>query len=148
MRVGATTALLVERADVDAVIYGIDPFFPGRLGICWGELVAKHVTRKARAADRVRFVKRLSPQAAETIPGEVDFLFVDGDHSLAGIRCDWETWAPRIRTGGILALHDSFPTPNSPPTLGSQAFYADVIAGDLRFEQIARQDSLAVLRRK
>lgn len=145
---GATTALLAQRSDGDAVIYGIDPMFPGRLGICWGEVVASHVTRRARSAGRVIFVKRLSHDAADQVTGKVDFMFIDGDHSLAGIRRDWEVWAPRIRSGGIMALHDSFPAPNSPPTLGSQNFYADVIANDSRFALIAQRDSLAVLRRQ
>lgn len=144
---GATTALLAEHADPDAVIYGIDPMFPGRLGICWGEVVAKHVTRKARSRGQVRFIRRLSHEAANHINGMVDFIFIDGDHSIEGIRRDWETWAPRIKPGGIVALHDSYPAPNSTPTLGSQQFFAEVISRDDRFYEIACEGSLAVLRR-
>lgn len=145
---GATTALLAEKCDTDALIYGIDPMFPGRLGICWGEVIASYVTRKARSSGRVTFVKRLSHEAADEVPPVVDFIFIDGDHSLAGIRRDWEVWAPRIRSGGIMALHDSFPALNSSPTLGSQQFYADVITQDRRFKLIGQEDSLAVLMRQ
>ena len=31
---GFTTRMLAEHADADSIIYGIDPFFVGRLGIC------------------------------------------------------------------------------------------------------------------
>ena len=144
---GASTALLAVNADRDATIYGIDPMFPGRLGICWGEIVAKHVTKSERSTGRVRLVKRMSYEASNQVAGPVDFMFIDGDHSLEGIRRDWETWAPRIRPGGIMALHDSFLAPNSSQTLGSQKFYEDVISHDTRFKQIARQGSLSVLRR-
>lgn len=145
---GATTALFAARADPDAVLYGIDPMFPGRLGICWGEVVAKHVNRRARLTGRVRLIKRFSHEAVDLIPGPVDFIFIDGDHSLEGIRRDWETWSPRIRPGGIVALHDSFPAANSPASLGSHRFYADSISRDERYFEASRQGSLAVLRRK
>jgi cephalosporin hydroxylase len=36
----------------------------------------------------------------------VDFLHVDGDHSLAGVRRDFEMYAPLVRPGGLVALHD------------------------------------------
>lgn len=144
---GSTTALLAEKADLDSTVYGIDPFFPGRLGICWGEVIAKHVTRTERASGRVRLVRRLSHEASDEVPGKVDFIFIDGDHSLEGIRRDWETWAPRVRSGGILALHDSFPRARQSPTLGSQRFYAERIASDPRYEEIAREGSLAILRK-
>jgi cephalosporin hydroxylase len=36
----------------------------------------------------------------------VDFLFIDGDHSEDGVRSDYEVYAPLVRDGGIVALHD------------------------------------------
>jgi predicted O-methyltransferase YrrM len=36
----------------------------------------------------------------------VDFLFIDGDHSYAGVKADFELYAPLVRKGGIIALHD------------------------------------------
>jgi len=38
--------------------------------------------------------------------GLVDFLFIDGDHSYEGIKCDYEQYAPLVRIGGLIALHD------------------------------------------
>lgn len=38
--------------------------------------------------------------------GEVDILFLDGDHSYAGVKKDLDRFAPLIREGGFLALHD------------------------------------------
>jgi predicted O-methyltransferase YrrM len=39
----------------------------------------------------------------------VDFLFIDGDHSYAGVKADFELYAPLVRPGGIIALHDIVP---------------------------------------
>lgn len=36
----------------------------------------------------------------------VDFLFIDGDHSYEGVKQDFEMYAPFVRKGGIIALHD------------------------------------------
>ena len=36
----------------------------------------------------------------------VDFLFIDGDHSYKGVKADFELYAPLVRSGGIIALHD------------------------------------------
>ncbi|MFN7590121.1 MAG: class I SAM-dependent methyltransferase [Planctomycetota bacterium] len=36
----------------------------------------------------------------------IDLLFLDGDHSYDAVRQDFEDWAPRIRPGGYLVLHD------------------------------------------
>ena len=36
----------------------------------------------------------------------VDFLFIDGDHSYAGVSQDFWMYAPLVRDGGIVALHD------------------------------------------
>lgn len=56
-------------------------------------------------------------QALRSILGEVpvDFLWIDGDHTEAGVRQDWADYSPLVRPGGIIALHDiqynpAFPT--------------------------------------
>ncbi len=37
----------------------------------------------------------------------LDLLFLDGDHSPAGARSNYETWIPFLKPGGVLALHNS-----------------------------------------
>jgi cephalosporin hydroxylase len=41
----------------------------------------------------------------------IDFLFIDGDHSYRGVRDDFELYAPLVRPGGLIALHDIVPGP-------------------------------------
>jgi predicted O-methyltransferase YrrM len=36
----------------------------------------------------------------------IDLLFVDGDHSYDAVKQDFLDWAPKVRPGGFLALHD------------------------------------------
>ena len=44
----------------------------------------------------------------------LDLLFIDGDHTYAGVRADFEMYAPMVRPGGIVAFHDIAPQP--PPS--------------------------------
>lgn len=147
---GFTTRFLAEHADEDATIYGIDPFLPGRLGVCWSEGIARHAVKDHLRTGRVKLVKTLSTQTGNAIPQSVDFVFVDGDHSLKGITADWTHWRERVRRGGIIALHDSFLTPDKPDgyTLGSIDFFHDHIRHDDAFEMIEQQDSLSILRKR
>ncbi|HET7049139.1 MAG TPA: class I SAM-dependent methyltransferase [Solirubrobacteraceae bacterium] len=39
--------------------------------------------------------------------GEVDLVFIDGDHSPEGCREDWDLWHPHVRRGGAVAFHDA-----------------------------------------
>ena len=44
--------------------------------------------------------------------GEIDLLFVDGDHTYEGCLRDLENWWPNVATGGHIVVHDSyFPNP-------------------------------------
>lgn len=147
---GFTTRVLAESSDDDAVVYGIDPFFPGRLGISWGMLTAKKHTKQYRARGKVRFVRALSADVGDRVPTAVDYVFIDGDHSLSGITTDWAFWKGRLESKGIIALHDTLLTPDKPKgyTLGSIEYFRDHIRNDSRFEIVAQRDSLSVLRKR
>lgn len=43
--------------------------------------------------------------------GMVDFLFIDGDHSYGGVKTDFLTYSPFVRSGGIIAFHDALEHP-------------------------------------
>ncbi len=37
---------------------------------------------------------------------QLDFLFIDGDHTYEGVKKDFEMYSPLVRKGGIIAFHD------------------------------------------
>ena len=37
---------------------------------------------------------------------KIDFLYIDGDHRLEGVRQDFEDYSPLVRPGGLVAFHD------------------------------------------
>lgn len=40
-----------------------------------------------------------------------DFAFIDGDHTHEAVKADWDNYAPMVKPGGIIALHDILPRP-------------------------------------
>lgn len=66
-----------------------------------------------RAGAEMLFVRGDSqaPATVEQVRGllagrPIDFLYLDGDHRYAGVRADFEGYAPLVRPGGLIALHD------------------------------------------
>lgn len=37
---------------------------------------------------------------------QIDFLFIDGDHTYEGVKQDFITYSRLVRSGGIIAFHD------------------------------------------
>jgi hypothetical protein len=61
--------------------------------------------RELRVLPKIRPWPGVSAQFVGRIP-RIDFLFVDGDHSVEGCRFDFTHYTPYIRRGGYLAFHD------------------------------------------
>jgi cephalosporin hydroxylase len=71
----------------------------------------------------------------------VDFLVIDGDHSYEGVRRDIELYAPLVRAGGLVVLHDISPDVSVGTTEGTAQFWQELarehpheefVAGDER----------------
>lgn len=62
------------------------------------------------------------------VPGRLDFLHIDGEHSEAGVTADLSAFLPYLRSGGIVAFHDANPDPRAPAgnevICGADAFTA------------------------
>ena len=55
----------------------------------------------------VRLVVEWSEKAAEWVPdGSLDWVYIDADHSLEGIRSDLKAWGPKVKAGGWIMGHD------------------------------------------
>jgi predicted O-methyltransferase YrrM len=49
-------------------------------------------------------------RTAEPPPGELELLFIDGDHSYEGAKADFDRWSAFVRSGGHVLLHDAVDT--------------------------------------
>lgn len=52
-------------------------------------------------------IRKSSVEASYRIPdGSLDFVYIDGNHSLLHVIQDLHYWVPKVRKGGIVAGHD------------------------------------------
>ena len=56
--------------------------------------------------NRTVFIQKTSDDCARIIPNNLDFVYIDGDHSYEQVKKDIENYFPKVRIGGILAGHD------------------------------------------
>jgi predicted O-methyltransferase YrrM len=113
---GSSALALCGALDADAELHLIDPFgtHPDALPSGWGasewatrRAVARAVRRRGQRAPRVRWHVDLSHEVAAKWEGEIDLLFIDGDHSEAGCERDWCCWQRFLAPHGRAVFHDA-----------------------------------------
>jgi hypothetical protein len=55
---------------------------------------------------QVEFLKMLSADGANKIQNNLDFVYIDADHTYHGVKSDLETWYSKVCVGGIFGGHD------------------------------------------
>jgi MMP 1-O-methyltransferase len=70
--------------------------------------------RDAGLSDWVEVHQDSAAAAAKGWARGIDLLFVDGDQSPRGARTAYEAWSPWLKTGGVIALHNSNPREYEP----------------------------------
>jgi predicted O-methyltransferase YrrM len=95
------------------LLYSVDPHLggPPALGTApWQFTLGKFETNMRKLAVS-EFVKSLvcdSLSAAAVWPAlPIDSLLIDGDHSFLGAMRDFESWAPKLRPGGLIMVDDA-----------------------------------------
>lgn len=61
----------------------------------------------------------------KVVSPHLDFLFIDGDHSYAGAKADFELYGPLVRPGGLIAFHDLI-TPASQQHIEIRALWREI----------------------
>ena len=86
-----------------------------------------------------------SPLVAAAWSTDVSFLFIDGGHGHEPAHRDYEEWVPRLLLGGILAIHDVFPSPADGGRPPYEIYCRALESG--AFDEVSETGSLRVLRR-
>jgi len=122
---GGTLALFCQVVAPNARILAIDlNFKPEQIK------VLRHFAHRGQ---RITFFKGDShaPETRERVKRwlgvhQLDFLFIDGDHSLDGVTRDFEMYAPLTRAGGVIAFHDIVPDYRARYGTKTQSFTGEV----------------------
>ena len=120
---GGTLFLFSHVASEGATIASID--LPGgRFGggySKWREILYRSFALPTQTLRLLRADshKRDTLEQVKAILGvrEIDFLFIDGDHTYEGVKRDFEMYSPLVKKGGIVAFHDIV---SHPPEIGCE----------------------------
>ncbi|GAA2065210.1 class I SAM-dependent methyltransferase [Williamsia deligens] len=74
-----------------------------------------------------------------------DFVFIDGGHSSEAAQADLAGWAPWVRPGGALLIHDVFPDPADGGRPPFEIYEKALASGE--FTEVGAHGSLRVLER-
>jgi predicted O-methyltransferase YrrM len=117
---GGTLYMWCQAAHPQAVIVSID--LPGgQFGGGYPECRADFYRAFALEQQRLHLLRAdsHSPETLEAVRRvlegrPVDFLFIDADHTYAGVKQDYALYSQLVAPGGLIALHDVGPSPTDP----------------------------------
>lgn len=109
---GGTLFLFARAAAPDALLVGMDlpPYGAEGLPLWRAALYERGFAgpgqrvRTVRGDSHAESTKARVQEALENAP--VDFLFIDADHTYEGVKRDFELYAPLVRPGGLIGMHD------------------------------------------
>jgi predicted O-methyltransferase YrrM len=109
---GGTLFVFSQLAAPGATVISLDFHFTF-LGKVYGAL-QKPLLRKFVRNGKSLFLLREDSHQPSTLATirhilqghELDFLFIDGDHTYEGVREDFNMYSPLVRDGGLIAFHD------------------------------------------
>jgi predicted O-methyltransferase YrrM len=141
---GGSTFLFAAALD-GGTVYSYD--LESRYGLSGAQLddALRQALAKATLASRVRLIVGDS-RSADPPPGLCDAVFVDGDHTYAGVRADYERWRCMLKPGAHLLFHDAVAIDDFVPSVdaGVVAVVAEIESADgLYFERAAGAGTLA-----
>jgi len=146
---GVSAARIAAALAPGGVLYCVDPWVETeerRNNPCWS-ICQRHL-RRSGVKNRIRILRGYSREMSSQMPDQLDFAFVDGDHSWEGIKTDWTIISEKMLPGGVVCLHDSFtPAGEDWRCLDSCVYFERVIQNDARFSLIEVVHSLVVLRK-
>ena len=151
---GSSALVLVRAMRPGSRLHLIDPFVDESgwaLPAGWGavETATKRVVARASARDdapEVQWhVERSQDVGRSWRGGPVDLVFIDGDHSPAAVREDWDVWHPHVPPGGHVAFHDANGRSPGPSAVVDELFHGAEPVGGWTVEKAV--ESLVVVRR-
>lgn len=112
---GASAMVLRQAMSSSGTLWLIDPFHISRKRFINATKRAAHRVVGGYKKGSVVWIEKFSFDAVNRWHAPIDFLFIDGDHSEAGVNQDWENWHRFVVPGGVVAFHDASTFPGGWP---------------------------------
>ena len=98
------------RENLDGRLYAIDPHHATDWNDAGERDTLPALRRNLRAMGGEAYVEIIrsgSAEAARRWKRPIDLLFIDGDHSYAGVKSDWDLFSPHLSRFGVAVFHDT-----------------------------------------
>jgi hypothetical protein len=146
---GVNTRRLRRAMHPDGVLFGIDPYAPGRLGFSAQRVISQYEVNK-EVNGSMQWIRMTDIDAARWFvtskQAPLDFLFSDARNCWDGFRATWEAWSPLVAAGSRYILGSSRPTVEMPIEGAASVLYTrEVIVHDPRFRVVETVGMLTVL---
>jgi predicted O-methyltransferase YrrM len=147
---GGSALVLVGALPAGSELHLIEPF---GTGMDWWEPADEAAVKSlvGRAARRrrgptVRWHVGTSEAAARGWDLGLDLVFIDGDHTEAACRLDWELWHRFVEPGGVVAFHDA--RGGDPgPTAVVEGLFGDAAKAPTGWHICGERDTIVAVRR-
>lgn len=117
---GGTLYLWTQASTDDGIIVSVD-LPEGEFGGAYPECRAPFYESFARVNQKLYLLRRDShdPKTLDQVRScfgnqQVDYAFIDGDHTYEGVKSDFLLYGPLVRPGGLIGFHDIVARPDMP----------------------------------
>ena len=148
---GASAITLRQAMSPKGSLSLIDPFHLSRVQRLNAMKRIAHRAVGGIKNGRVVWINKFSFEAVRSWVDQIDFLFIDGDHSEPEVQRDWDDWHRYVISGGVVAFHDAaifqggWPQPNwGPVRVVDRLFRTRTLSG---WRIVHEVDSLVVVQR-
>lgn len=103
-----TKAKLIISIDLESGIHGGG--YPPQKKKFYKKFVSDDTTRHIKLIQDDSHKEKTKFEVIKILNGcQIDFLFIDGDHTYNGVKRDFEMYSPLVKKGGIIGFHDIVP---------------------------------------
>jgi len=93
--------------------------------------------------DQVEPIVATSLEAAQRWTRPIRLLFIDGDHSYAAVKADFEAWSPFLVVEALVVFDDV-----TGGYEGATRYYDELLARDPRYTEVARVGKMKIIQRQ
>lgn len=124
---GGSALVLRKVIHPEATLTLVDPFVTDSLSDQRGSYWISRLVVNRSKCGRVRFLRDFSFNVVKGWKTPLDFVFIDGDHSEAACRRDFEDWEHHVTKDGVILFHDARrDQPSEQPWMGADGSTAVV----------------------
>jgi hypothetical protein len=93
-------------------LFLVDPYLPyvDGDGAAWETSENDFLLAKKGLArfNQCQFIRKLSTDAVNDLPDNLDFVYIDANHSYESVKADVESYYLKVRVGGVIGGHDFY----------------------------------------